>query len=131
MSELEALIAPSILASDFGQIAQECTRMVDGEGADWLHLGSPINLPLFRFVCLLPCLVDVMDGHFVPAITFGHQVVGVVRKALPDTYLDCHMMVSDPKQVSCCSLSVLSMPLACSLVFVYRSLLAFLYHWLE
>ena len=55
MSELEALIAPSILASDFGQIAQECTRMVKGEGADWLHLGSPINIPLCRFVCLFAC----------------------------------------------------------------------------
>jgi len=40
-----------------------------------------------------------MDGHFVPAITFGHQLVGAVHKTLPDTYLDCHMMVSDPKQV--------------------------------
>lgn len=37
-----------------------------------------------------------MDGHFVPAITFGAQMIDAVRKSSPNVYLDCHMMVSDP-----------------------------------
>lgn len=41
---------------------------------------------------------DVMDGHFVPAITFGAQLIDAVHKVVPNVYLDCHMMVSNPMQ---------------------------------
>ena len=40
-----------------------------------------------------------MDGHFVPAITFGSQLIGAVHNKMPEVYLDCHMMVSKPDQV--------------------------------
>lgn len=69
------LIAPSVLSADFGRLNEE-VRAVEAAGADWLHL-------------------DVMDGHFVPNLTMGPDVVRAVRRAtsLP---LDVHMMVSDP-----------------------------------
>ena len=68
-------IAPSILASDFGRLAEEI-RGVESGGADWIH-------------------VDVMDGRFVPNITFGPLIVRAARKAttLP---LDVHLMIEDP-----------------------------------
>jgi ribulose-phosphate 3-epimerase len=67
------LIAPSLLAADFARLGEE-TRAVEQAGADWLHL-------------------DVMDGHFVPNITFGPLVVKALRKhtALP---LDVHLMIA-------------------------------------
>ncbi len=69
------LIAPSILAADFGQFAAEAQR-TELAGADWLHC-------------------DVMDGNFVPNITFGPDVVAALRKAtkLP---LDVHLMIVRP-----------------------------------
>ena len=69
------LIAPSILAADFGQFAAEAHR-TEHAGADWLHC-------------------DVMDGNFVPNITFGPDVVAALRKAtkLP---LDVHLMIVRP-----------------------------------
>ncbi|KAK7064312.1 Ribulose-5-phosphate 3-epimerase [Favolaschia claudopus] len=71
-----AIISPSVLASDFGQLTAECKRMIKG-GAEWLHM-------------------DVMDGHFVPNITMGAPVLACVSKGVPGIFMDCHMMVSDP-----------------------------------
>src|SRR3990172_8656372 len=70
-----ALVAPSILAADLGRLAEEVAA-VEHAGADWIH-------------------VDVMDGHFVPNLTMGPDVVRAVRKAtsLP---IDVHLMVTDP-----------------------------------
>lgn len=70
------LIAPSILSADFGHMADECRGVLEG-GADLLH-------------------VDVMDGHFVPNLTMGPDMVAGVRRALPDAFLDVHLMVTDP-----------------------------------
>ena len=71
----EVLIAPSILSADFSRLGDE-VRRVDAAGADWIH-------------------VDVMDGHFVPNLTMGPDVVAAIRKVtkLP---LDVHLMVEDP-----------------------------------
>jgi len=70
------LVAPSVLSADFGRLAEEIRRMEDA-GADWIHL-------------------DVMDGHFVPNLTIGPQIVEALRSVtkLP---LDTHLMIDDPE----------------------------------
>jgi ribulose-phosphate 3-epimerase len=73
----EIVIAPSILASDLGRLADE-VRAVERAGADWIH-------------------IDVMDGRFVPNLTWGPPIVKAVRKAtsLP---LDVHLMIVEPEK---------------------------------
>ncbi len=70
------LIAASILSADFGAMAEDC-RDVLSKGADLLH-------------------VDVMDGHFVPNLTMGADMIKGIRRHFSDVFLDVHLMVEKP-----------------------------------
>ena len=74
---VKKLIAPSVLACDFGRLAEE-VEAVEEAGADWIH-------------------VDVMDGHFVSNLTIGPPIVAALRKCtkLP---LDVHLMIENPER---------------------------------
>ncbi|MFI5145507.1 MAG: ribulose-phosphate 3-epimerase [Ignavibacteria bacterium] len=74
---MKHLLAPSILSADFAHLAEQI-NLVESNGADIIHL-------------------DVMDGHFVPNITFGPKMVGDVRK-ITKLPLDVHLMISEPEK---------------------------------
>ena len=72
------IIAPSMLSCDLSNSENESKRMISS-GADWLHM-------------------DIMDGVFVPNLTFGFPVLESIRKKVPDVHLDCHLMIVNPKK---------------------------------
>lgn len=70
------VIAPSILAADFAKLGSEIEECVDA-GTNWIHC-------------------DIMDGHFVPNISYGPDIVHTARKSAPEAILDVHLMIENP-----------------------------------
>ena len=70
------IVSPSILSADFTKLGADC-RMVLDAGAQMLHY-------------------DVMDGHFVPNISFGVPVLKSLHKGMPTAFYDVHLMISHP-----------------------------------
>ncbi|HWR44792.1 ribulose-phosphate 3-epimerase [Sporomusa sp.] len=71
-------VAPSILSADFSRLADEIIK-IEQAGADWVH-------------------IDVMDGHFVPNLTFGPPVIAAIRKVTKLPF-DVHLMVTNPQEL--------------------------------
>ncbi|HBX66210.1 MAG: ribulose-phosphate 3-epimerase [Balneola sp.] len=69
-------IAPSILAADFTKLGKDIGEVVEG-GASWIHC-------------------DIMDGHFVPNISYGPNIVKAAKSAAPEAFFDVHLMIENP-----------------------------------
>ena len=76
MTNRPLIIAPSILGADLGRIEMEAKRIQES-GAEWVH-------------------VDIMDGHFVPNISFGVNMVKTLRRLMGEATLDVHLMIEQP-----------------------------------
>jgi ribulose-phosphate 3-epimerase len=76
MTEQSPILAPSLLAADFTRLGDEIDDCLTS-GIRWLHC-------------------DIMDGHFVPNISYGPFIVDAMRRAAPNTFLDVHLMIEDP-----------------------------------
>ena len=72
------ILAPSILAADKAQLGAQVQAALDG-GAQWIHC-------------------DIMDGHFVPNISFGPNVVASVARISDEVFMDVHLMIKNPDQ---------------------------------
>lgn len=72
------VVAPSILAANFTKLEEDISKVIEG-GANWIHC-------------------DIMDGHFVPNISFGPNIVKQVSKVAPDAFIDTHLMIENADQ---------------------------------